>query len=77
MNHGHAFLILFFNSRMKTSLHRTTKQFFTDNMGKRNTGMFVNGITDCSNFRAKVVRKEHLRKLWLGGGGGGGGGGGV
>ena len=36
--------------------------------------MFVNGITDCSNFRAKVVRKEHLRKLWLGGGGGGGGG---
>ena len=35
-----------FCNSIKTSQHRTSKRFFTDNMGRRNTGMFVNGITE-------------------------------
>lgn len=52
---------VFFCNCIKTSQHITTKQFFTDNMG-RNTNMFFNGITDSGNSQARGVW-EYLWKL--------------
>ena len=56
--------ILFCDS-MKTSQYRIKKRFYAAKMGRRSTSLFINGIADFRNSRAKIVQK-HLRELvWV------------